>query len=40
MTFQELQNKIGTQIEYDWHHHKNGGGWVHQNARNVSESVW
>ena len=33
MTFQELQNKIGTQNQADWSQHKNGGGWVHKTAR-------
>jgi len=32
MNFKELQDKIGTQIESDWHQHKNGNGWVHKNA--------
>ena len=32
MTFQELQDKIGTQNEADWHQHSNGGGWVHKSA--------
>ena len=33
MKFSELQEKIGTQIESDWHQHKNGGGWIHKSAK-------
>ena len=32
MTFQELQERIGTQVEADWQQHDNGGGWVHKSA--------
>ena len=25
--------KIGEQVEADWTQHKNGGGWIHKNAK-------
>ena len=33
MTFKELEQKIGTQNESEWHQHKNGGGWVRNGAK-------
>ena len=39
MTFTQLQEKIGTQNESEWHQHPNGGGWVH-NTASVCESVY
>lgn len=46
MTFQELQQKIGSQTESDWHQAL-GGGWIHKSAKvdneaNITENaiVW
>ena len=39
MTFKELQEKIGPQVESEWHQHTNGGGWVHKSAT-VSDSAY
>jgi len=33
MTFKELQEIHGPQVEAEWHQHKNGGGWVHNSAK-------
>jgi carbonic anhydrase/acetyltransferase-like protein (isoleucine patch superfamily) len=33
MTFEQLQEKIGTQDQADWSQHENGGGWVHKSAK-------
>ena len=39
MTYQELEDKTGRQIESEWHQHKNGGGWVKNGCR-VEESAF
>ena len=46
MNYKELESKIGTQIEADWHQ-ASGGGWIHKTAKvgneeNVKENaiVW
>ena len=38
MTYTELQSKIGTQIETDWHQ-ASGGGWIHKSAKVEDEKL-
>ena len=39
MTFEQLQEKIGTQNKDDWKQHTNGKGWIHKNAK-VDDSAF
>ena len=38
MNYKQLEQKMGTQIESDWHQ-ASGGGWIHKSAKVANENM-